>query len=166
MIRLRCGCRAVILSISTTVGYSQCPQILSYLHTAECKCKCKTFLLPNYHLFTDDLDYLNSTPFQAKIVSPSATMLGLFLHSPLQSVVSRFSQSGELLSPLSSFSYKLIEQSQLQKTIAKLTHRIKAGGHLGLSFRERTLFLSFYVLSLPQYHHSVLSFQTVHYHIL
>ena len=33
---------------------------------------------------------------------------------------------------------------------------VKAGSHLGLSFRERTLFLSFYVLSLPHYHHSIL----------
>ena len=29
-----------------------------------------------------DLVFLDSTPFEAKIVSASATMLGLFLHSP------------------------------------------------------------------------------------
>ena len=37
-----------------------------------------------------------------------------------------------------------------------MLQRVRAGTNLGLSFRERTLFLSFYVLSLPHYHHSTL----------
>ena len=161
MVRLRCGSRAVdiaapLLSLDTTVSCPQYPYLLSYLHTAECQCTCKTFLLPNFSLSTEDLDYLDSTPFGAKIVSPSATMLGLFLHSPLQSVAPRFSQSGTLLSALPPFSIQHIEQSQLSKASAKMIHRVKAGSHLGLSFREHTLFLSFYVLSLPHYHHSIL----------
>ena len=47
----------------------------------------KTFLIPNFPLSHNDLAYLDATPFGTKIVSPSATMLGLYLHSPFSCVL-------------------------------------------------------------------------------
>ena len=161
MLRLRCGNRAVtlpssLLVVGDTVECPSYPFLLSYLHTAECKCKCKTFLLPNSPLSPEQLGFLDSTPFGAKIVKSSATMLGLYLHSPHQSVTPRFSLQGDILSPLPRVDRSHIEKAQLHTAVSRMVQRVKAGTALGLSFRERTLFLSFYVLSLPHYHHSTL----------
>ena len=145
-----------MISQGEFISCPSCPQVIAFLHTATCACKCKTFLIPNRPLSVDNLIYLDTTPFGAKIVSSSATMLGLFLHSPHQSVLPRVSDTGESLSPLTLFNRRQIESQQTQKALASMTHRTRAGIALGLSFRERTLFLSFYVLSLPHYHHSVL----------
>ena len=161
MLRLRSGNRVVelpksLLLADHMISCPSCPQVMAFLHTAICSCKCKTFLIPHYPLSTNNLIYLDSTPFGAKIVSPSATMLGLFLHSPYQSVIPRVSDTGASLSSLPRYNSKQIESSQIQKAVTNMAHRTRAGVALGLSFRERTLFLSFYVLSLPHYHHSVL----------
>ena len=161
MLRLRCGNRAVtlpssLLVVGDTVECPSYPFLLSYLHTAECKCKCKTVLLPNSPLSPEQLGFLDSTPFGAKIVKSSATMLGLYLHSPHQSVTPRFSLQGDILSPLPRVDRSHIEKAQLHTAVSRMVQRVKAGTALGLSFRERTLFLSFYVLSLPHYHHSTL----------
>ena len=161
VVRLRCGNRAVTLSsnlllIGDTVQCPSHPFLLSYLHTAECKCKCKTFLLSNSVLSPQQLEFLDSTPFGVKIVKPNATMLGLHLHSPLHAVTPRFSLQGDLLSPLPHVARAHIEKAQLNTAVSRMNQRVKAGTNLGLSFRERTLFLSFYVLSLPHYHHSTL----------
>ena len=161
MLQIRSGNRAVdlpqsMISRGEFISCPSCPQVMAFLHTATCVCKCKTFLIPNRPFSVDNLIYLDATPFGAKIVSPSATMLGLFLHSPHQSVLPRVSDTGETLSALALFSRQQIESQQTQKALAGMTQRTRAGIALGLSFRERTLFLSFYVLSLPHYHHSVL----------
>ena len=161
VVRLRCGNRAVtlpshLLLIGDTVECPSHPLLLSYLHTAECKCKCKTFLLSNSALSPKQLEFLDSTPFGVKIVKPNATMLGLHLHSPHLSVTPRFSLQGDLLSPLPQVARAHVEKAQLNTAVSRMLQRVRAGTNLGLSFRERTLFLSFYVLSLPHYHHSTL----------
>ena len=71
-----------LLSFSPYITCHEYPHILPFLHTATCKCKCKTFLLPNFSLSSSHLSLLDSTPWGCKIISSSATMLGLFLHSP------------------------------------------------------------------------------------
>ena len=111
IVRLRCGNRAVtlpshLLTIGDTVECPSHPLLLAFLHTAECKCKCKTFLLSNSPLSPKQLEFLDSTPFGVKIVKPNATMLGLHLHSPYLSVTPRFSLQGDLLSPLPHNSYQ------------------------------------------------------------
>ena len=63
------------------------PHLLTRLHLCPCQCKCKTFLLPNFPLTAQDLLFLDSTPFGCKIAAASATMLGLFLHSPFTSIL-------------------------------------------------------------------------------
>ena len=146
IVRLRCGNRAVtlpshLLIIGETVECPSHPLLLAFLHTAECKCKCKTFLLSNSPLSPKQLEFLDSTPFGVKIVKPNATMLGLHLHSPHLSVTPRFS---------------LVEKAQLNTAVSRMLQRVRAGTNLGLSFLQHTLFLSFYVLSLPHYHHSTL----------
>ena len=161
VVRLRCGNRAVtlpshLLLIGDTVECPSHPLLLSYLHTAECKCKCKTFLLSNSALSPKQLEFLDSTPFGVKIVKPNATMLGLHLHSPHLSATPRFSLHGDLLSPLPQVARAHVEKAQLNTAVSRMLQRVRAGTNLGLSFRERTLFLSFYVLSLPHYHHSTL----------
>ena len=161
VVRLRCGNRAVtlpshLLLIGDTVECPSHPLLLAYLHTAECKCKCKTFLLSNSALSPTQLEFLDSTPFGVKIVKPNATMLGLHLHSPHLSVTPRFSLQGDLLSPLPHVTRSHVEKAQLNTAVSRMLQRVRAGTNLGLSFRERTLFLSFYVLSLPHYHHSTL----------
>ena len=164
MVRLRCGNRAVtlpshLLTIGDTVECPSHPLLLAFLHTAECKCKCKTFLLSNSSnspLSPKQLEFLDSTPFGVKIVKPNATMLGLHLHSPHLSVTPRFSLHGDLLSPLPHVARAHVEKAQLNTAVSRMLQRVRAGTNLGLSFRERTLFLSFYVLSLPHYHHSTL----------
>ena len=161
MVRLRCGNRAVtlpfhLLTIGDTVECPSHPLLLAFLHTAECKCKCKTFLLSNSPLSPKQLEFLDSTPFGVKIVKPNATMLGLHLHSPHLSVTPRFSLQGDLLSPLPHVARAHVEKAQLNTAVSRMLQRVRAGTNLGLSFRERTLFLSFYVLSLPHYHHSTL----------
>ena len=161
MVRLRCGNRAVtlpshLLTIGDTVECPSHPLLLAFLHTAECKCKCKTFLLSNSPLSPKQLEFLGSTPFGVKIVKPNATMLGLHLHSPHLSVTPRFSLQGDLLSPLPHVARTHVEKAQLNTAVSRMLQRVRAGTNLGLSFRERTLFLSFYVLSLPHYHHSTL----------
>ena len=83
-------------------------------------------------------------------------MLGLHLHSPHLSVTRRFSLQGDLLSPLPHVARAHVEKAQLNTAVSRMLQRVRAGTNLGLSFRERTLFLSFYVLSLPHYHHSTL----------
>ena len=54
------------------------------------------------------------------------------------------------------FNYGDLEQQQLNKAFSSMERRIRAASPLQLSFRDRTLYLSFYVLSLPHYHHSTL----------
>ena len=49
-----------------------------------------------------------------------------------------------------------IEYQQTKKACVSMERRLHACLPLHLSFRDRTLFLSFYVLSLPHYHHSIL----------
>ena len=159
VVRLRCGNRAVtlpshLLLIGDTLECPSHPLLLAYLHTAECKCKCKTFLLSNSALSPTQLEFLDSTPFGVKIVKPNATMLGLHLHSPHLSVTQRFSLQGDLLSPLPHVTRSHVDLAQLNTAVSRMLQRVRAGTNLGLSFRERTLFLSFYVLSLPHYHHS------------
>ena len=139
------------IHVSSVLSIPSHPHLLTQLHTSSCPCKCKTFLIPNFQLSHNDLIYLDSTPFGAKIVSQSATMLGLFLHSPFTSV----SPSNSLphstrIDPLD------IEYQQTKKACVSMERRLHACLPLHLSFRDRTLFLSFYVLSLPHYHHSIL----------
>ena len=134
--------------LENTVECPSHPLLLAYLHTAECKCKCKTFLLSNSALSPKQLEFLDSTPFGVKIVKPNATMLGLHLHSPHRSVTPRFSLQGDLLSPLPQVARAHVEKAQLNTAVSRMLQRVRAGTNLGLSFRERTLFLSFYVLSL------------------
>ena len=107
VVRLRCGNRAVTLSshlllIGDTVECPSHPLLLAYLHTAECKCKCKTFLLSNSALSPKQLDF-GFHPLWVKIVKPNATMLGLHLHSPHLSVTPRFSFQGIYYPPSSRY---------------------------------------------------------------
>ena len=126
------------------------PHLLTRLHTSSCPCKCKTFLISNFQLSHNDLIYLDSTPFRAKIVLQSATMLGLF-HYPFTSVSpSNSPPPSTRIDPLD------IEYQQTKKAYVSMERRLHACLPLHLSFRDRTLFLSFYVLSLPHYHHSIL----------
>ena len=161
IVRLRCGNRAVtlpshLLIIGETVECPSQPLLLPFLHTAECKCKCKTFLLSNSPLSPKQLEFLDSTPFGVKIVKSNATMLGLHLHFPHLSVTPRFSLQGDLLCPLPHAARAHVEKAQLNTAVSQMLQRVRAGTNLDLFFRERTLFLSFYVLSLPHYHHSTL----------
>ena len=82
-VRLRSGS----LSITVPTNWICCqdtfsippyPHPTSLLHCTPCNCKCKTYLLPNFQLSAQDLLCLDSTPFGAKIISPAATMLGLY----------------------------------------------------------------------------------------
>ena len=160
-LRLSSGSRCVVLhsSLLSFSPFLQCPtfpHILPFLHTASCQCKCKTFLLPNFPLTSSDLCFLDSTPWGCKIVSPSATMLGLFLHSPHSQVTPHYDEQMISLPPTSPFTRKEIEAAQPRKPITVMQKRTRACSALGLSFRDKTLFLSFYVLSLPVYHHSTL----------
>ena len=169
-VRLRSGS----LSIIVPTGWISCqdvfstpsyPHLTSMLHTAQCKCKCKTYLIPNYQLSDQDLLYLDSTPFGAKIISPSATMLGLYLHSPLSSIIHHIHPpppplpSPPPLPPISPPVLPLseIEANQSQKALRIMERRIRACIPLQLSFKDRTLYLSFYLLSLPHYQHSTLT---------
>ena len=78
---------SVSLRFGNTLTCPSHPDVLTFLHTAPCNCKCKTFLIPNHRLSPEELTYVDSTPFGCKIIAPSATMLGLFLHSPLTYVL-------------------------------------------------------------------------------
>ena len=129
------------------------PHLLTRLHLCPCHCKCKTFLLPNFPLTSQDLLFLDTTPFGCKIAAASATMLGLFLHSPFTSILPDASPAPR---PPSLFNSLELEQQQLNKAFATMEKRIRTASPLQLSFRDRTLYLSFYVLSLPHYHHSTL----------
>ena len=168
-VRLRSGS----LSITVPTGWISCqdvfnipsyPHLTSMLHTTQCKCKCKTYLIPNYQLSDQDLLYLDSTPFGAKIISPSATMLGLYLHSPLSSIFRHIHPSPSPPSPPPPpptsppiLPFSEIEANQSQKALRIMERRIRACIPLQLSFKDRTLYLSFYVLSLPHYQHSTLT---------
>ena len=72
-LRLRSGDRAVTIPASWFT----------------CKCKCKTFLIPNHMLSPQDLTFLDSTPFGCKIVAPHATMLASSFtpHLPMSSLL-------------------------------------------------------------------------------
>ena len=161
LIRLRNGNRAVTLPASwlrvqALLTCPSHPEALTFLHTAPCKCKCKTFLLPNHVLSPQDLTFLDSTPFGCKIVAPNATMLGLFLHSPFTHVLPSPDTPYHSPTPVHRFDRTLVEAQQIAKALGRMEKRVTMGLRLGLSFRERTIFLTFYVLSLPMYHHSVL----------
>ena len=160
-LRICSGSRCIILhsSLLSFYPYITCreyPHILPFLHTAPCKCKCKTFLLPNFSLSSSHLSLLDSTPWGCKILPSSATMLGLFLHSPQSQPTPSYDEQMSLLPLSPPFARSTIEASQLRKPIATMQKRTRACSALGLSFRDRTIFLSFYVLSLPVYHHSTL----------
>ena len=158
IIRLRSGNRAVTLhSSSLRFGNTlTCPDVLTFLHTAPCNCKCKTFLIPNHRLSPEELTYVDSTPFGCKIIAPSATMLGLFLHSPLTYVLPSLAAPYHQSPQVHHFDVAAIETQQTSNALARMTKRVQIGTRLALSFRERTIFLTFYVLSLPMYHHSIL----------
>ena len=81
-------------------------------------------------------------------------MLGLF--SPYTRVLPTPNTPRHTPVPVQRFDLAAIEHKQLTKAITNMDKRTRAGIDLSLSFRERTIFLSFYVLSLPTYHHSVL----------
>ena len=160
-IKLCCGSRSITLHsslLNTEQGIScpDYPYLLSYLHTAPCSCKCKTFLIPNYVLSHHDLTLLDRTPFGAKIVSSQATMLGFFLHSPLKQVTPIYDKHAHPIPSYGKFHVTDIEQAQMRKSLSTMEHRAKTVSSLSLSFRERTIFLSFYVLSIPLYLHSTL----------
>ena len=108
LIRLRSGNRAVTLHSSAlrfgnTLTCPSHPDVLTFLHTAPCNCKCKTFLIPNHRLSPVELTYVDATPFGCKIIAPSATMLGLFLHSPPYLRSALFSRSLPPIPPGSPF---------------------------------------------------------------
>ena len=111
---------------------------------------------PNFTLSADDLILLDSTPFGAKILAPQATMLGLLLHSPTPSVAPCYNDQGDSLPSCGARLAVDIETAQNRKALATMEHRARAVSALSLSFRERTLFLSFYVMSIPLYIHSTL----------
>ena len=81
------------ISSSTVFAIPSHPNLLPLLHSSPCVCKCKTYLIPNFKLTAQDLLYLDSTPLGAKIVSPAATMLGLYLHSPFSTLLPSSSDS-------------------------------------------------------------------------
>ena len=160
-LRLCCGSRALtihssLLTIGPGLSCPTHPHLLSYLHSSPCSCKCKTFLLPNFLLSHEDLVQLDRTPFGAKIVTSHATMLGFFLHSPIVQVAPNLNASAETLVSYTKYKLSDIEHSQMRKSISTMERRAKAVSALSLSFRERTIFLSFYVLSIPLYLHSTL----------
>lgn len=75
MLRLRSSNRAVdlsksLLSLEDMMSCPSCLQVMAFLHTATCACKCKTYLIPIHPLSIDNLIYLDSIPFGAKIISP------------------------------------------------------------------------------------------------
>ena len=161
IIRLRSGNRAVTLHSSSlqlrnTLTCPLHPDTRTFLHTAPCNCKCKTFLIPNHRLSPEELTYIDSTPFGCKIIAPSATMLGLFLHSPLTHVLPSVESPYHQSHQIHYFDVSSIEAQQTSKALVRMTKRVQIGMRLALSFRERTIFLTFYVLSLPMYHHSIL----------
>ena len=90
---------------------------VTFLHTAPCSCKCKTFLLPNITLSHDDLTALDSTPFGAKIVALHATMLGLFLHSPNKQATPLYDDQAILLPPRPQYSIQDVETAQTRKAL-------------------------------------------------
>ena len=83
-------------------------------------------------------------------------MLGLFLHSPLTYVLPSFAAPYHQSPQVHHFDVAAIETQQTSNALARMTKRVQIGTRLALSFRERTIFLTFYVLSLPMYHHSIL----------
>ena len=137
--------------MSSVLSIPSHPHLLTRLHTTPCPCKCKTFLIPNFPLSQSDLAFLDATPFGTKIVSPSAIMLGLYLHSPFSCVLPT-----PAALPPTLIDTLTVESQQTQKACLSMEKRLQSCLPLNLSFRDRTLFLSFYVLSLPHYHHSVL----------
>ncbi len=83
-------------------------------------------------------------------------MLGLFLHSPLTHVLPSPESPYHQPPQIHRFDVSSIEAQQTSKALARMAKRVQIGMRLALSFRERTIFLTFYVLSLPMYHHSIL----------
>ena len=116
----------------------------------------RAILIPNHRLSPEELTYVDSTPFGCKIIAPSATMLGLFLHSPLTYVLPSLDAPYHQSPQVHHFDVAAIETQQTSNALARMTKRVQIGTRLALSFRERTIFLTFYVLSLPMYHHSIL----------
>ena len=139
------------IHVSSVLCIPSYPYLLTRLHNTQCSCKCKTFLIPNSPLSHNDLACLDATPFGTQIVSPSATMLGLYLHSPFSCVLPT-----PAALPPTLIDALTVESQQTQKACLSMERRLQSCLPLNLSFRDRTLFLSFYVLSLPHYHHSVL----------
>ena len=106
------------------------PHLLTRLHTTPCPCKCKTFLIPNFPLSHNNLAYLE-TP-GTKIVSPSATMLGLYLHSPFSCVLPTTAAL-----PPTLIDALTVESQQTQKAEVPF-QRLQSCLPLNLSFRDRT----------------------------
>ena len=90
-----------------------------------------------------------------KIISSAATMLGLYLHSPL-AFISPNCNPG-IASPPPPVLFAQTESEQAKKAIRNMEKRVRDCLPLQLSFKDRTMYLSFYVLSLPHYHHSILT---------
>ena len=83
-------------------------------------------------------------------------MLRLFLHFPLTYVLPSLAAPYHQSPQVHHFDVAAIETQQTANASARMTKRVQIGTRLALSFRERTIFLTFYVLSLPMYHHSIL----------
>ena len=91
-VQLICGSKSLTVPssyvrITDVLSLPAHPHLLTRLHLCPCHCKCKTFLLPNFPLTSNDILFLDTTPFGCKIAAPCATMLGLFLHSPFTSIL-------------------------------------------------------------------------------
>ena len=82
--------------------------------------------------------------------------MGLFLHSPITHVLPSSESPYHQPPQIHRFDVASIEAQQTSKALARMAKQVKIGTRLALSFRERAIFLTFYVLSLPMYHHSIL----------
>ena len=121
--------------VTNVVSCPQCPAVLSYPHTAACNCKRKTFLIPYFPLSHNDLAYLDPTPFGPKIIASQATMLGLFLRSPLQTVTPLYSQDFQPYPPCLPFKEEDIERPRRLKAFTTMEKRARAWLSLSLCFR-------------------------------
>ena len=136
-----------VLSIPRTLAFLRCSTPL----LATVSAKRLYFQTSPSRLRTSSSSILR--PSAVKLPRPPPPCWAYFSTPPYATIAPDLSPV-PTLSPR--FNYSDLEQQQINKVFSSMERRIRAASPLHLSFRDRTLYLSFYVLSLPHYHHSTL----------
>ena len=121
------------------------PALLCHLLTLPCKCKAKTTIIPSVQVTSEQLTFIDNTPYGAKIIKAHDITLGLPLASRVTNVLP-FDSEGQISKPGKQRLAGLLDIA-LTRAINKITVRARRLCHTATSAPKRALFWTAYCQS-------------------